>query len=224
MPAMDPQPAAGHEPGGSRQRLLDAAIEAFAELGYARASTREICRRAGANAAAINYHFGSKEALFSEITQLPLRDVLASVAVFADPALSLEQALRAFFAGMLAPLRQGPRGVLLRRIMTHEPGGPVGARHHPEPAAVAPHFQALEGLLCRHLGVTEIDDDLHTLAFALVGLAHVALAGNEIVEAFAPGLTAPAAVEPLIGRLTGHALAMITQERRRRAAAGGGAP
>jgi AcrR family transcriptional regulator len=47
-------------------KLLAAAAEVFAEKGFRDATIAEICLRAGANIAAVNYHFGSKEALYSE--------------------------------------------------------------------------------------------------------------------------------------------------------------
>jgi AcrR family transcriptional regulator len=48
----------------TRQRLLAAAAEVFAAKGFWEATHAEICRKAGANTAAINYHFGSKEDLY----------------------------------------------------------------------------------------------------------------------------------------------------------------
>jgi AcrR family transcriptional regulator len=56
-----------------RQRLLEAAIEALQDLGYARATTREIVARAGAHLPAINYYFGSKERLLHEAIVEALR-------------------------------------------------------------------------------------------------------------------------------------------------------
>lgn len=51
----------------TRQRLLEAAAQVFAEKGFHAASVRDIVERAGANVAAVNYHFGSKEALYLEV-------------------------------------------------------------------------------------------------------------------------------------------------------------
>lgn len=50
----------------TRQRLLAAAAEVFAEKGFWEATHAEICEKAGANTAAVNYHFNSKENLYVE--------------------------------------------------------------------------------------------------------------------------------------------------------------
>jgi len=50
----------------TRQNLLTAASEIFADKGYRDATIAEICERAGTNIAAVNYHFGSKQTLYIE--------------------------------------------------------------------------------------------------------------------------------------------------------------
>jgi TetR/AcrR family transcriptional regulator, regulator of cefoperazone and chloramphenicol sensitivity len=50
----------------TRQNLLVAASEVFAKKGYWEATNADICEKAHANTAAINYHFGSKENLYVE--------------------------------------------------------------------------------------------------------------------------------------------------------------
>jgi AcrR family transcriptional regulator len=54
-------------PDKTRQRLLEAAGEIFAEQGFRKATVRDICARADANVASVKYHFGDKEKLYSEI-------------------------------------------------------------------------------------------------------------------------------------------------------------
>ena len=49
------------------QRILDAAEVLFAQKGFAETSLRAITSRAGVNLAAVNYHFGSKEALIQAV-------------------------------------------------------------------------------------------------------------------------------------------------------------
>jgi AcrR family transcriptional regulator len=45
----------------SRERLLDAAGEVFARYGHHAGATKEICRRSGTKAAAVDYHSGDKQ-------------------------------------------------------------------------------------------------------------------------------------------------------------------
>jgi len=52
---------------GTRERLLKAAREVFAERGAKEARVRDICARAGANVAAVNYYFGGKDRLFMAV-------------------------------------------------------------------------------------------------------------------------------------------------------------
>ncbi len=55
--------------GDTRQRILDAATQLFAEKGYDGTSTKEICQLADVNIAAIHYHFSAKEKLLSHILE-----------------------------------------------------------------------------------------------------------------------------------------------------------
>ncbi|MBI5593546.1 MAG: CerR family C-terminal domain-containing protein [Deltaproteobacteria bacterium] len=50
----------------TQQSLLSSAIQVFVEKGYWNATIAEICERAGANIAAVNYHFGDKETLYRQ--------------------------------------------------------------------------------------------------------------------------------------------------------------
>lgn len=53
----------------TRRRILDAAVAAFAEVGYEAAHTRLIAERANVKLPAIAYYFGSKEGLFRAVIQ-----------------------------------------------------------------------------------------------------------------------------------------------------------
>lgn len=58
--------------GDSRQAILDAARELFAEKGFERTTMRAVGERAGVDPALISYWFGSKDGLLLEAVTLPL--------------------------------------------------------------------------------------------------------------------------------------------------------
>jgi AcrR family transcriptional regulator len=51
----------------TKDRILGAAEELFAQFGFAGTSLRQVTSRADVNIAAVNYHFGSKENLVNEV-------------------------------------------------------------------------------------------------------------------------------------------------------------
>ncbi|WP_372798150.1 TetR/AcrR family transcriptional regulator [Pontiella sp.] len=51
----------------TKERLIQAAAPIFADKGYRETTVAEICEAAGANIAAVNYHFGDKANLYTEV-------------------------------------------------------------------------------------------------------------------------------------------------------------
>ncbi len=51
----------------TQARISSAAGQLFAQHGFSRASLRQITKKAGANLAAVNYHFGAKEDLYRQV-------------------------------------------------------------------------------------------------------------------------------------------------------------
>lgn len=62
----------------TRQRVLESAVAVFAERGFRDTTIHEICLRAGANIAAVNYYFGSKDDLYAEAWRGAFRQSLAT--------------------------------------------------------------------------------------------------------------------------------------------------
>ncbi|MEO0652034.1 MAG: TetR/AcrR family transcriptional regulator, partial [Planctomycetota bacterium] len=105
------------EDADTRTRLLDAAEHLFAERTYAQTSLRAITAAAGANLAAVNYHFGSKERLFRAVfhrriepinaERLERLGVLQEQHAHSDPPLA--EALDALFRPVVR-MRTSPGG------------------------------------------------------------------------------------------------------------------
>ncbi len=56
-----------NSPVTTKERVLSAACEVFADKGFRDATVAEICDAAEANIAAVNYHFSNKEALYDAV-------------------------------------------------------------------------------------------------------------------------------------------------------------
>lgn len=203
---------------GTRQRLLLAALRLFSDQGYARTSVRAIAQEAGANVAAIAYHFGDKAALYTATFYEPLGSGQDLIAHYTAPGLSLAEALQRYFEAYLTPVEND---ALMRQTLR------LNMRELLDPTHVwadlverecrAPH-RALLRLLCQHMGVARADDDMHRLAFSITGLLMNLWTQQDALQAIAPRLTQPKALPAWIERLTGYALAMVHSETARRAA------
>ena len=110
----------------TRERLLDAAERLFAARGFDGTSLREVTAAAGANVAAIHYHFGSKEELLravlsrivAPVNSERLRLLELAEADAAPGAPSVEAILEAFLAPDLQVIRDlGERGAVVTRFM-----------------------------------------------------------------------------------------------------------
>ena len=91
----------------TKDRILGAAEELFAQFGFAGTSLRQVTSRADVNIAAVNYHFGSKENLVNEVFRRRMDEMSAQrlsqlrTAVAQSPC-ELESVLAAFVAPALA--------------------------------------------------------------------------------------------------------------------------
>lgn len=105
-------PAASHF--STKDRILGAAEELFAQHGFAGTSLRQLTSHADVNIAAVNYHFGSKENLVNEVFRRRMDQMTALRLQQLHGALEtrpgeLEPILAAFVEPALA-MAQNPQG------------------------------------------------------------------------------------------------------------------
>jgi TetR/AcrR family transcriptional regulator, regulator of cefoperazone and chloramphenicol sensitivity len=120
------QPRRASRPDGAatRQHLLETAGQVFAERGFADATSKEICERAGTPMASVNYHFGSREALYEAALVeahrqvVGLDELVALAASFNDPKDQLRAVLSRFVA--LSTSASAPWGfmLMLREVLS----------------------------------------------------------------------------------------------------------
>jgi len=174
----------------TRSLLLETAGQVFAERGYADATSKEICERAGTPMASINYHFGSREALYEEVLVeahrqiVSVEELVEMTRTLGDP----RQKLRALLLHMLtpSPSRAAPWGfrVVLREMMSPGPLAPALIDK-----AVRPKAGLLLGLLSE---ILELPHDhpavQRSLVFSVVPCILLLVAPKEIPRKVLPAL------------------------------------
>src|SRR5215470_7799735 len=99
---------------GTRESLMDAAESLFAERGIQAASLRAITEQAGANLAAVHYHFGSKQGLVRAVFSRRLNPLnaerLRRLTQIEEAGGGLEEVLHAFLVPALDMARDASHG------------------------------------------------------------------------------------------------------------------
>jgi len=140
-------------PHETRTRILDAAEELFMQHGFEGTSMRTLTGQASVNLAAVNYHFGSKDALIEAVFRRRLDPMNAAriaeldrleAAAGASPP-DAEAIIRAFLRASLAMIedtKSGGRNFtrLLGRTYT-EPSKPIGQLYAPAMARYKSAFE-----------------------------------------------------------------------------------
>jgi AcrR family transcriptional regulator len=153
---------------GTRERLLDAACELIARKGYRATTHQEICDRAEANVAAINYYFGSKERLY-EAVLLRAREMAleAHDSMSAAEGLSAEDRLRHYVQNRVeCVLDDGPGG-WLPQIIFWAIGEHVESLEQVLEEYVRPQLTFLHDLMVEMLGPYAEEFNVNWCAFSI---------------------------------------------------------
>jgi len=154
----------------TRQRLLSAALEVFAERGYRAATFKEICSKAGTNTGAINYHFRDKLHLYLAVIEQGLAELQRRSEIMeADPATPPTQRLRQFIAAVFRNLlgRESPSALL--RLMAVEMVEPTAGLEVILRRAFLPAFKQLCGIIAELSGRTLDDPVTEDCALSVFG-------------------------------------------------------
>jgi AcrR family transcriptional regulator len=169
----------------TRTRLIEAAGEVFAEHGYQSATVRDICMRAGANVAAVNYHFRDKMGLYVAVMEnslcaAPPADVRALLESSATPEDALRQMIHRMLQRMYGKREPGGWHV---RIMAHELAQPTAALDRVVAEVIEPSYTAMRDIIGRILALPPDDDTTRLCALSVVSqVVHYAHAQPVIVR------------------------------------------
>ena len=154
----------------TRSRLLEAAGEMFAELGFHHATVRQICDRAGANIASVNYHFGDKTGLYTEVVRQSMRAArFDAVRAALDQHASSEEILRAVVKARLENLWGQDLQDWHFRILIHEISKPTLAMNQVVAEAIQPVYARLREVISKMLGLPADHEKTRLCAHSIIG-------------------------------------------------------
>lgn len=201
----------------SRERLLVAAVNCFAEKGFADTSIRDVAARAGVNVASISYYFGDKAGLYRAAFTEPMGSPKDDIALFDDPDMTIEEAIGGMFFGFIEPLKANELVQQCIRLHMREMVEPTGLWEEEIKEGISPYHTALMQLLCRHYRLKKIDDDIMRLALNITAMGVFLYVGRDLNMRIHPQIVStPKALDVMHERLVMYALAMIEAEGRRR--------
>ena len=118
---------AGRPSGETRDRILAAAREEFAALGYDRTSMRSIGKAAGVDAALVHHYFGTKEQVFAAAVQVSFAPAAGMPdAVTSGGADGMGERVARFMLEVWEdPVTRGPLLAIIRSAVTNETAAAV---------------------------------------------------------------------------------------------------
>jgi len=152
--------------GGTRERLLQAAGEMFSRHGFRATTVRSISRRANANVAAVNYHFGDKEALYSAVLKHTLNWADEKFSRNFDLRAGAAEALRAFIRSFLLQILDEGRPAWHGKLMALEIVSPTAALDQVIEDVLGPLHKCLAGIVRELLG----EADSETVRFCTLSI------------------------------------------------------
>lgn len=201
------------------RRLLKVASEVFAEKGYRDATVAEICRRAGSNVAAVNYHFGSKDDLYAAVWKNAFEETTAAYPPDGGlPGDSIaEERLHALVHSLLHRIMEDGRLGHAGQILLREMSDPTEVIHQVRHDAIRPMRERTHEIIGSLLGPGANEQQLR---FCELSVIHQCLAvgfrkgKGQLASLFGGKQVGPELIDALAEHITRFSLAGIKAVRR----------
>ncbi len=198
----------------SRQRLLEAAGNVFAEKGFDRATGKEICERAGTNTAAVNYYFGGIEGLYAAVVWeahsrfLTFEAASAAIAGQKDAKGRLEAILRLIVRTLTGPVSSSWE----LRVLGREVVAPSAALDDLREKEFLPKTRILKAIVSELMGLPEDHPAVSRGCISVMSPCFMLLLFDRktVTRAFPSLGLAPPDAEALVCHLVQYALAGLT--------------
>jgi AcrR family transcriptional regulator len=210
-----PRPHAASRRRDTRQRILDAATALFAAQGFRRVTVRDICQEAGANVAAVNYHFGDKLNLYREVLGAGVSAIreVTDEAIRLGRGQSAEDRLATYIEVHCRRIysaagRDGLKPSFLQQLIQREIQEPTPALETLIEQAFEPRFEYLGSIVSELLGTGP--DALATIqCTASVHAQVIMFKPSPFIERLEPAVRRAFSLEAVTRHITAFCLAAI---------------
>jgi TetR/AcrR family transcriptional regulator, regulator of cefoperazone and chloramphenicol sensitivity len=207
------EPQAAGDP--TRAKLLKVAGRAFAERGFHATTIREICRRAGTNVAAVNYHFHDKIGLYTEVLQESVRAKnFESIRDAFDRSAPPEQTLRDVIRMRLRGMRSGNVPDYQLRIMAHELAQPTPVMSRMINKVSRPIYERFLELVGKIIGLPTDHEKTRMCVHSIMGQIFLYVLAAPVLVRLWPELDmTPVQLERIADHISDFSLAYLREVR-----------
>ena len=202
----------------TRERLLTAATRLFADNGFSKVTVRDICERARANVAAVNYHFGGKVGLYEQVMQSAIRimQTTTTQAREAGAGGTAEERLTAYVRVFLTRVAGSAYSSWIHQLMLHEISDPTPALDLVINGVIKPRMEYLNQVVAELMGSTP-DNPQVALCAMSVHSQCMAMMNARIGERINPALrvVTPERLLEVADHITAFSLAGIAAQNGR---------
>jgi len=186
----------------TKERLIEAAGDVFAQHGFRSATVRKICSRAGAHIGSVNYHFRNKEGLYAAVLehshQSAVRKYPPDLGLRAEA--KAEEKLRAFIHSFLLRILDKRIPSWHGKLMARECSDPTNALDQVVQNSIRPLVTYLQSILRELLKEGEPaeedkSDMIFLCAMSIVGQCLQYFTGRHVIAALRPKIFDPADIE-----------------------------
>ncbi len=155
----------------TRCRILDAACYVFADKGFRETTIAEICRSAGANIAAVNYHFGDKDSLYRAVWRSAMESATQRYPISGGVGenASLDERFRGTITALLLRMGDTKDGGNIHQLKLRELATPTGLVDEIMREFREPVRERLLGILKEYLGDGATNEQLEDFERSVVG-------------------------------------------------------
>lgn len=195
----------------TRERLLNAAAQLFAARGFRDVTIREICGEAGANVAAVNYHFGDKVGLYRDVLGKAIETMRSTTeaARQAGAGGTPEQRLRAYIRVFLRRVAGGGRDHWIHQLMARELADPTEALDLITEQVIRPRLAYLGDIVAQMLDRPAGDEGVLACVLSIQSQCHAAMPSPIARRLFPVGPTGPKALDRLADHIADFSLGGI---------------